>query len=296
MLKLGARVAVCFGLLTGLAQTALGADVLIGDAKSEPESLTIAPDGTLFAGSASTPFVYKVRAGSTTAEKFVDASAEGAGTFFFGMLVDAATKTLWTCELTPAPRTTPVKHRTALRGFDIATGAQKLRWDLPGDNSLCNDFAIGPDNALYITDTVNGNIYKLVAGATTAALFLENGLILKGVDGITFLNRKLYVTNVFTDKLYRIPMNGSGKAGQPVEILTDQPIKAPDGMRVAHGKLLLAESGNGQIDVLALNGDKAKVTVIKKGLNTPTAVEAVGDTIWVAERGSGKAVSTPMPK
>jgi hypothetical protein len=31
-------------------------------------------------------------------------------------------------------------------------------------------------------------------------------------------------------------------------------------------------------------------------LNTPTAVEPAGDTIWVAERGAGKAVSIPMPK
>ena len=58
------------------------------------------PGGVLIVGSASTPFVYKVRSGSTTAEKFVDASAEGPGTFFFGMLADASTNTLWTCQLT----------------------------------------------------------------------------------------------------------------------------------------------------------------------------------------------------
>jgi hypothetical protein len=43
-------------------------------------------------------------------------------------------------------------------------------------------------------------------------------------------------------------------------------------------------------------GDKASVTVIKDGLNTPTAVEPVGDTIWISERGVGKAMSVPMPK
>jgi hypothetical protein len=41
---------------------------------------------------------------------------------------------------------------------------------------------------------------------------------------------------------------------------------------------------------------KASVTVIKEGLKTPTAVEPAGGTIWVAERGAGKAVSIPMPK
>jgi hypothetical protein len=48
--------------------------------------------------------------------------------------------------------------------------------------------------------------------------------------------------------------------------------------------------------VLTINGDKASVTVLKDGLNTPTGVEPAGDTIWIAERGAGKAVSIPMPK
>src|SRR5271156_1003096 len=142
------RLAACGAMLACLAQAASAAEILITDEKSQPESLTVAPGGVLIVGSASTPFVYKVRLGSTTAEKFVDASAEVPGTFFFGMLADASTNTLWTCQLTPVPGTAPVKRRTALRGFDLSSGAQKLRWNLPGDNSACNHFAVGPDKAL----------------------------------------------------------------------------------------------------------------------------------------------------
>jgi hypothetical protein len=289
------RLAACVAILTGLAQTAFAGEILIVDAKSQPESLTVAPGGTLIVGSASTPFIYKVRPGSTTVEKFVDASAEGAGTFFFGMLADAATNTLWACQLTPVAGTTPVQRRTALRGFDLSTGAQKIRWNLPGDNSVCNDFSIGPDKALYISDTINSKIYKLPAGATAAALFLEDRA-LYGIDGITFLDGTLYVNNVFSNNLYRIPIDAGGKAGQPVDIWMDQPVKGPDGMRAVNGKLLLAENGSGKIDVITVNGDKASVTAIKDGLKTPTAVEPAGDVIWIAERGAGKAVSIPMPK
>src|SRR6204780_20541 len=289
------RLAVCAALVAGFAQAASAADILIADAKSQPESLSVAPGGVLIVGSASTPFVYKVRSGSTTAEKFVDASAEGPGTFFFGMLADAASNTLWTCQLTPVPGTTPVRRHTALRSFNLETGAAKIRWNLPGDNSTCNDFAIGPDKALYLSDTANSKIYKLPAGASTAELFLEDHA-LYGIDGITFLDGTLYVNNVFSNNLYRIPVDAAGKAGHPFDIWMDQPVKGPDGMRAANGKLLLAENGSGQIAVITVNGDMASVTVIKEGLKTPTAVEPAGDTIWVAERGAGKAVSIPMPR
>jgi hypothetical protein len=289
------RMATCFALVMIFAQAASAADILIGDAKSQPESLTVAPGGVLIVGSASTPFVYKVRRGSSVAEKFIDASAEGPGTFFFGMLADASSSTLWTCQLTPVPDTTPVRRHTAVRGFDLSTGAPKVRWNLPGENSMCNDFAIGPDQALYITDTANGKIYRLPAGASTAELYLEHRTLM-GVDGITFLNGTLYVNNVIFNKLYRIPVDAAGKPGQPVDIWMDQPVSGPDGMRAANGKLFVAENGSGKISAITVNGDRASVTVLREGLNTPTGVEPAGDTIWISERGAGKALSIPMPK
>ncbi|QHN04307.1 hypothetical protein FTO74_13745 [Granulicella sp. WH15] len=289
------RLAICSALVASLSQAASAADILIADAKSQPESLTVAPGGMLIVGSASSPFVYKVRSGASTAEKFIDASAEGPGTFFFGMLADAANNTLWTCQLTPVPNITPVQRHTALRGFDLTTGAPKVRWNLPGDNTTCNDFAIGPDKALYITDTATGRIYRLAAGASSAELYLEHR-VLQGVDGITFLNGTLYVNNVIFNKLYRIPVDASGKPGQPVDIWMDQPVKGPDGMRAANGKIFVAENGSGKISALTINGDRASVTVLKEGLKTPTGVEPAGDTLWIAERGAGKAVSIPLPK
>ena len=277
------------------AQAAVSAEILIADAKSQPESLTLAPGGVLIVGSASSPFVYKVRPGSTKAEKFIDATAEGPGTFFFGMLADASTNTLWTCQLTPVPDSAPPQRHTALRSFDLTTGTPKIRWNLPGDNNVCNDFAIGPDKALYITDTIPGRIFRLPAGASAAELYLEHAT-LRGVDGITFLDGTLYVNNVIFNKLYRIPVDAGGKPGTPVDIWMDQPVKGPDGMRAANGKLIVAENGSGKISAITVNGDKASVIVLKDGLTTPTGVEPAGDTIWIAERGAGKAVSIPMPK
>jgi hypothetical protein len=289
------RLAACVALILSFAQAASASDILIADPKSQPESLTMAPGGVLIVGSASSPFVYKVRAGASAAEKFIDASAEGLGTFFFGMLADAASNTLWTCQLTPVPDTTPARRHTTLRSFDLSSGAPKIRWNLPGDNNTCNDFAIGPDMALYITDTANGRIYRLPAGASTAELYLEHRALV-GIDGITFLNGTLFVNNVFSNNLYRISVDAAGKPEEPVDIWMDQPVKGPDGMRAANGKLIVAENGSGKISAITVNGDKASVTVLKEGLKTPTGVEPAGDTLWIAERGAGKAVSVPMPK
>jgi hypothetical protein len=296
MLRLNARsFFTCAALVVSCMQMAFAADILIGDAKSQPESLTMAPGGVLIVGSASSPFIYKVPSGSSTAEKFVDASNEPAGTFFFGMLADAPSHTLWACQLTPIAGTTPVRRHTALRGFDLSTGAPKSRWELPGDDSTCNDFTIGPDKALYITDTTNGKIFRMPAGASTAELYLEHRTLM-GVDGITFLDGTLYVNNVFFNKLYRIPVDAAGKPGTPVDIWMDQPVKGPDGMRAANGRLFVAENGSGTIAAITVNGDKAQVTVLKEGLKTPTGIEPAGDSLWFTERAIGKAESIAMPK
>jgi hypothetical protein len=282
-------------LLAFSAPAAMAAEFLIHDDKSSPESMSVAPDGTVYAGSASSPFVYRVKKGATTADVFVDASADGPGTFFFGQLVDAANNTLWTCELVPTPGTTPVQRHTFLRGFDLSTAKEKLRWMLPGDNSTCNDFSFGPDKGLYISDTGNAKIYRLAPGAQTAELYLENPL-LNGIDGLTFLDGVLYANNVIFNKLYRIPVDASGKPGRPVDIWMDAPVRGPDGMRAAGGKIFIAANGTGQIVSVAITGDTGHVTVLKDGLKTPTGIEPAGDTLWFTERGVGKVWSIPMPK
>jgi hypothetical protein len=288
------RFAAACALIALSTTAALSAEILIADPKSQPESLAVAPNGDVIVGSASTPFVYKIKKGAGTAEKFIDASAEGPGTFFFGQLVDGST--LWTCQLTPIAGVTPVQRKTYLRGFDLATGKDKLRWELPGANTTCNDFTVGPDKALYISDTANAKIYRLAPGAKSAELYLDHRN-LTGIDGLTFLNGTLYFNSVFFNNLYRVPVGADGKPGAPVQIWMDAPVKGIDGMRAANGKLYVAENGSGKIHSLTLlDGDRAHVTVLKEGLQQPTGVEPAGDVLWIAERGAGKAVSIPMPK
>jgi sugar lactone lactonase YvrE len=283
--------AAAFCLFVGLAPAAFAVTVTV-DAGAQPESITAAPDGGLILGSAGKPTIYRAGKNSTKAEPWIDVSADGNVTFL-GVLADASTNTLWACEIGPrgAPGTpTP----SSLLSFDLTSGAPKTRWKLPGDSSLCNDFTIGPDHALYVSDTFNSTIYRVRPGASQGEVFINNRA-LDGIDGLTFLDGVLYANNVFANTIWRIPMDASGKAGRPVNIWTDQPIKGPDGMRAAGGHLFLAENANGRDSMLTITGDTAHVTVIQTGLKTPTAIEPAGDVLWVGDRAGDTAMSIPMP-
>jgi hypothetical protein len=279
------------GLCALLAAAADAATVSVPE-KSQPESITIAPNGDLILGSASSPKIYRAKKGSDKAAVFVDVSADGGGSFL-GVLADAPTNTLWACQI----YTTPPggSARSALRAFDLKTGAAKFRWDLPGEKNLCNDFVVGPDKALYISDTLAGKIWRLKPGAAAPEVFSEDRS-LYGIDGITFIGDTLYENNVIFNKLYRVPMDAAGTAGKPVDIWMDKPVKGPDGMRAANGKLFLTENGAGKVDAVTVSGDTAAITVLQEGLATPTAIEPAGDTLWFGERAGDRARSMPLPK
>jgi hypothetical protein len=278
--------------LSAFISTAAGAATVSVPEKSQPESITVAPNGDLILGSAGSSKIYRAKKGSEKAEVFIDVSADGAGTFL-GVLADASSNTLWACQIyTSPPGSGP---RTALRGFDLKTGTAKFRWELPGEKTLCNDFVVGPDKALYISDTVGAKIWRLKPGAAAPEVFSDDRT-LYGIDGITFIGDTLYENNVIFNKLYRVPVDASGKAGKPLDIWMDKPVKGPDGMRAANGKLFLTENAAGKVDMVTINGDTATITVLQEGLATPTAIEPFGDTLWYGERAGDRAHSMPLPK
>jgi sugar lactone lactonase YvrE len=274
-----------------LSASALAATVTLPE-KGAPESITVAPNGDLILGSSGGPRIFRAKPGAAQADVFVDVSADG-NVIFLGVLSDPSRNTLWGCEIYTTATGGP-GHST-LRGFDLNTGAAKFRWDLPGARNLCNDFTVGPDKALYVSDTLGAKIWRLPPGAAQPELFLDD-LTLTGIDGITFIGSTLYVNNVTFNKLYRVPVDASGKAGKPVDIWLDKPIRGPDGMRAANGRLFLAENAAGRVDAVTVNGDTASVTVLQEGLATPTAIEPFGDTLWYGERTADRAHSMPLPK
>jgi len=254
-------------------------EINIHEDKPFPESLSSTADGTLYIGSLAKSEVLRATKGATVAEVWIKPGTNGLQRVL-GVLADPKSNTLWVCS-SKNPQGGPP---TALKAFDLESGAAKGSYDFPGgDNTLCNDIAIGPDGTAYATDTIVGSINRLKKGTTAFDVWIKDAK-LAGIDGIAFSDNKTIVVNaVTTGHLFRIPISKDGSTGDIAEIKPSQPLSRPDGMRpLGEDKFLLIE-GAGRLDYVTVDGDNAKIEVLKDGFNGPTAVTRVGDTAWVLE-------------
>ena len=128
---------------------------------------------------------------------------------------------------------------------------------------------------------MQGRILRLAPGAAALNEY-ASGPGLESVDGLVFTrDGRLYVNTYSSSRLLRL----DGAAGNVTvaPIAPSQPLKNPDGMRLApNGDILLVE-GQGHLDRVVIHGDSAAITVLKEGLNVPVAVTVVGNTAWELE-------------
>jgi sugar lactone lactonase YvrE len=264
------------------------AKVQIGDAANIfPESMAVTSDGTVYAGSTQQTVVYRATPGAAKAEVWIPKPADGPQ-FMLGVYADEKTNLLYVCYSDPTNRRGTTNGLPAmLRTYDLKSGDLKGSYTF-GTHSYCNDTTTTPDGTAYMADTSGGNIMRLKPGAATAdAWFHDDKLV--GIDGVTWGNGALYVNNVDKNLLYRVDLNADGSAKSLTELQTSVPVKGPDGMRFGQdGKLYLAENKAGQVDEVALDGDKATIKPIKDGFQTSTAVSEVGNVLWVGEAKFGQ--------
>jgi streptogramin lyase len=262
---------------------------------SQPENMAVGPDGSLYIGSQRDARVYRARPGQATAEQFLDLrAATSPASFILGVYADAASSTLYVCEMRSLDRAALLKGDGVMHSYELATGKPKLTIQLPDANNICNDFTTGPDGSIYLADTSNAQIFRLRPGATTLEKVIQNSA-LYGVDGLTFLDGVLYVNTVWAGNLYRIPMDATGKASAPVAIQVPRPLRSPDGMRAHNGRIYLAESANGTVSYFTVKNDVATFTTVATGLNGPCAVEPHGNVVWVVERPAHKVTALQIP-
>lgn len=109
----------------------------------------------------------------------------------------------------------------------------KANYPFASATNGCNDISIAPDRAIFVADSSNARLQRLAPGGNALEVWFEDKEDLDGLDGVDFMDGKLYVNNVRTGHIYRIPMTSDGKPGTAVDIQLSQPLSGPDGMRSA---------------------------------------------------------------
>jgi hypothetical protein len=255
------------------------AQIIIDDTRVFPESLTSTADGTVIIGSMEHGTIYHAAPGAAKATPWIAAAPNGLRRVL-GVFVNEAANTLWVCTNDPDPN----GKDADLKAFELKTAAPKGSYLFPG-GGLCNDIAVARDGTTYVTDTRGGRILVLRPGATALAVWGADAKWV-GIDGIAMLtNGSVLFNNVRENQLVRVDVKADGTAGAATLLALSQPIAGPDGMRALQdGSFILAENRSGKIDIVNVDGDKAKIETIKDGFKyTPTAVTLAGDTVWVLE-------------
>ena len=262
-----------------------------------PESLTSSRDGTVYIGSLGQAQVYRVKAGSATAEPFI-APGTGGVKQVFGVLADDATGTLWVCsnQVAVGGPPGPVPGSTSgLYGFDLASGAAKSHFDFP-KGGMCNDIAVGGNGDVFATDTMGMQVMRLPKGGNALEVWSARDAFgpAGGVlDGIAVVGNHVVVNTLVTSKLFAVEVGADGKAGGVAELKPSEPVVRPDGMRAYGSDGLLTTNGEGKIQHVVISGDTAAVHTVKDGLDGVVAVTTVGNYAYALEGQLGIMMAQP---
>lgn len=276
--------AIYLGLVAAISLTSIAGaqertEVTLADTGVQAENLTSSRDGTVYFGSMTKGTIYRAAPGAARAEPWIPASTAGL-TRVLGVLADDRTNTLWVCQnATDGRGGAPVTGQTALRAFDLKSGAAKGTYPFPPNSGICNDIAISANGTAYVSESFGGRIHRLRPGGTALEVWAHDSA-LAVIDGIAVLaDGAVYANNFMSGKLYRVPVNADGSAGALVPIETPQPFVRPDGLRSAGPRTLLQAEQQGRITELTINGNRAEVRVLRDGLTRPSGVTVVGDRL-----------------
>jgi sugar lactone lactonase YvrE len=255
-----------------------------------PESITSTRDGTLFIGRLGDGGIVRANPRTGKASQFVAPGAAGSRSIT-GVFADEGSKTLWACsnDLSALGGTSSGgDHGSALKGFDLRTGAPKRSILLPGPQAFCNDIAVDANGAVYVTDSAAPNVLRLPSRGATFEVFASSQQFMPpkagsaGLDGIAFGgDGNLYVTTYAAGGLFRIDVD-HGRAGR-VTKLQGPSLNLPDGLRLLGQKSFLLVEGAGTLDRVDVASDGFKAVPIRGGFRTPTSVTRMGSTAWVSE-------------
>lgn len=287
-------------------------DIRIDGRNVHPESIGSSADGAVFIGSMN-GIVYRAGPGEAVAKPFITPSPQNGLRAVFGVLADDAGRRLWVCSVAnPFVRSEGPAQPSEVAAFDLASGALVGRWPFPAPGGTCNDIAIGPDGAAYATDTPGGRILRLKKGADALEVVAATPQLV-GIDGIAFAaDGTMYINNVRSHTLWRVALTGNAASPQLTQLAASREMEGPDGLRpVGPNRFLQAEGPGGRITLVTIEGDAAKIEVIRDGLSSTPGATLVGNTVYTVEGkidylvnpqlrgqdpGEFRAIAIPMPR
>ena len=272
-----------FLVAVGGAPLAQAATIELSGGQVYPESLSATADGTLYIGSAGSGGVLRVAPGAAKAEQWLAPAAFGSRSIL-GVFADEHRGLLWVCsdDLSSSKIASPGSGPTALKGFELKSGAGKVSVALPGNDPFCNDIAIAADGAVYVSESTNGRVLKLSADLKSFVVWAADKQLLD-IDGIAFgADGNLYANTYAGNGLFRIDVKGA-TAGNIVKLATPRALFHPDGMRSESGNTFLMVEGSGKLDRISVKGDTVDLQILSESLLEPAAVARIGAVAWVAE-------------
>jgi len=248
-----------------------------------PESLTATSDGTLYAGSMTNGGIVRAKPGSAVAEVWIEPGAFGTRSTF-GVLADDVNGLLWVCSNDASMIGVEGPNKVEgsfVKGFDLKTGEGRISVELPSQPAICNDLALGPDGALYVTNTAQPQILRLKSGVSKMEIWAQDDRLKGGLDGLAFgADGFLYANTFISGELFRFEVKADG-VGDIEKIETPRPLSFPDGLKADGGGLLMTEGG-GPLSHVTIEDGKATLSMIGE-FTGPTGLARVGDQIWVSE-------------
>jgi streptogramin lyase len=277
--------------LSAIVYAQARAEITINDTGVGAENLTSSAEGSVYFGSTAKGTIYRAAPGAAQAEPWILASSTGL-TNVAGVLADDKNNTLWVCQNNTGGRgNNPVVGQTALRSFDLKTGAAKGTFNSPSNGGFCNDIAVAPNGTVYTTESFANRIMRLKPGATSLEVWITDDQ-LAGIDGIAFLaDGVMYVNTFFAGGFFRVAINADG-SGTLTKLETSLPFSRPDGLRTVGPNTMVQAEGSGRLTEITVNGNRAEVKVLREGLTGATGVTIVGDEALVLIQ-RAKAVAVP---